>query len=67
MRRSAMNPETEREREYIEATNLCKARIALQILRDYLPTGGKHDKHASVALAATVSLCRALEKRVKEV
>jgi hypothetical protein len=52
------------EREYIDATNLCKARVAAQVLRDYLSMGSKYDKHADAARKAIAKLCDALEKRV---
>lgn len=53
------------EREYIDATNLCKARLAAQVLRDYLSMDDKHDKHANDALKSIAKLCDALESRVK--
>lgn len=52
------------ENEYIETTNLCKARIAAQVLRDYLSMGKKYDKHADDARIALAKLCDALENRV---
>jgi hypothetical protein len=52
------------EGEYIDATNLCKARIVAQVLRDYLSMGREHDKHADDARKAIAMLCDALEKRV---
>lgn len=52
------------EREYIDATNLCKARLAAQVMRDYMGMGSKYDKHADAARKAIAKLCEALEKRV---
>lgn len=45
------------EREYIDATNLAKARSAAQIVREY-------DIHAGQALEALTNLCDALVSRI---
>ena len=52
------------EQEYVDATNLCRARLAAQVMREYLPQGDDHDSHAVDAAKALAKLCDSLEKRV---
>lgn len=42
------------EQDYVDATNLAKARMAQTIMRDYLDLDKPYDKHAQAARAALV-------------
>lgn len=49
------------EAEYIDATDLCKARMALVLLREYLGGDAARDKLAREARSAVAQLVASLE------
>lgn len=52
------------ENDYINATNLAKLRIALNVLKDVLPMNGTEESYVSEAMKLVSSLCADLEKQV---
>jgi hypothetical protein len=53
------------EREYIDATNLAKARLALAALASVLPAGPEEQRLVTEALQAMRAFVDSLEKRVR--